>query len=356
MPLDMPKKDKIVFIITSYNVLKYWTELLPALTKEQYQNFDLEIVIVDNNSADSSVDYLKKNYPQIKIIVNDKNTGYVGANNIGYEYAKQQEAKYIYLLNQDTIITPGFLQPLYDFARENKFGSLQSKIRLWSPETEPIINSLGNDIHYLGFGYSTGCDQKDKNNQVIKKINYASGAGMLISMSALKKLGHLFDETMFMYLEDLDLGWSLRLLGYENYLIPDSIVYHKYQFDRTFKQVYWFERNRLWVMFKNYKLLTIIFIFPAWILMECGQLLFAAKNHYLQQKLKAYKWLVDSEQWNILLAKRRQIQIKREISDREITRRFSGLILFQPLTSFVLKIANFFFNIYWQIVRVLIFW
>ena len=62
---------------------------------------------------------------------------------------------------------------------------------------------------------------------------------------------------MFMYLEDLDLGWSLNLLGYDNYIIPESIIYHKYEFKKGIKQIYWFERNRLWIILKNYKLKTL---------------------------------------------------------------------------------------------------
>lgn len=352
----MPKRDKVIVIIPSYNSRKYWDDLLPTLTKEKYEDFDWEILVVDNNSSDDSVSYLEQHYPEIKVIVNKKNLGYVGANNVGYEYAQSIGADFIYLLNQDTVIEPGFLQPLYNFAKEHKFGSLQSKIRIWSPDNSPLINSLGNDIHYLGFGYATHCEEVDDNKQEVSKINYASGAGVFISMSALSELGYLFDDTMFMYLEDLDLGWSLRLLGYDNYLIPQSIIYHKYEFDRTFKQVYWFERNRLWVSLKNYKLLTILLLFPAWLVMEIGQWIFAVKNKYWREKLKAYQWLIDYEQWEIFFSRRRNIQTKRKVNDREICRRFTGKILFQPLENTALKIANIVFNAYWQIVRILIIW
>lgn len=356
MPLTMPKKDKIIVIIPSYNSRSYWDDLLPNLVKEHYDDFDLEILVVDNNSHDDSVRYIESHYPQIKVIVNSTNLGYVGANNVGYQYACQQQADFIYLLNQDTVIKPGFLQPLYTYAKEHKVGCLQSKILLWTPDQPARINSLGNAIHYLGFGYSTGNNELDDNKQTVSKITYPSGAGVLVSMEALETLGYLFDDTMFMYLEDLDLGWSLRLLGYDSYLIPESIIYHKYEFDKTFKHVYWFERNRLWVMFKNYKLLTIILLLPALVLMELGQLLFASKNHYLNQKFKSYSWLIDSDQWDILLARRKKIQTQRKINDRQATSNFSGQILFQPLASPLLKVANFFFNFYWQIVKLFIIW
>lgn len=349
---------KIIIIIPSYNGLKYWPTLMPQLVAEHYLEFDLEILVVDNNSQDNSADYLAKHYPQIKIIRNSENTGYVGANNIGYQYALKQGADFIYLLNQDTEITPGFLGPLYNFAvsssARNKFGSLQSKILLY-PETDKI-NTIGNRIHFLGFGYGIKSGLKDTHDQKITKINYASGAGVFISMKALARQGYLFDETLFAYLEDLDLGWSLVMLGYDNYFIPESVIYHKYEFSRSMRQIYWFERNRLWIMCKNYKLATLILIFPAFILMEFGQLFFALANRRLILKLKSYAWIFSINQWQIVLKKRQYIQTLRTRSDRAVVKNFAGQILFQGLDSILLKIANIIFNLYWQIIKIFIFW
>ena len=345
-------KNKVIIIIPNYNGQKYFADLLPFLFQEKYDDFDLEIVIVDNNSDDNSLEYLENNYSKFTLIKNKKNIGYVGANNIGYKYAQKKKVDYIYLLNQDTIITKGFLQPLYNFAQENKFGSLQSKIKLYPQKDK--INTLVNIIHFLGFGYAEKFQKIDNNKQNIKKINYSSGAGVFISMSALKDLGYLFDETMFMYLEDLDLGWSLNILGYDNYLIPESVIYHKYEFDKGMKQIYWFERNRLWIILKNYKLSTLFLILPAYLIMEFGQLFYAIKHKYFIQKLRSYNFLFSSKQLKILKEKRKYIQKKRKISDRKIFNSFSGKILFQPLESKALQSANFFFNIYYKVIRLLI--
>ncbi len=351
----MSEKDKIIVIIVSYNGMEYWPDLLPVLTSEQYSGFALEIVIVDNNSLDGSVKYLEENYPEIILIKNKENTGFVGGNNLGYQYARKKKADYIYLLNQDTVISPGWLQPLYDFAKEHdNFGSLQSKLKLWPDQDR--INTAGNAIHFLGFGYGTESNLIDKNNHQIKKINYASGAGVFLSMKALDDLGYLFDETMFAYLEDLDLGWSLSLLGYDNYLIPQSVIYHKYQFTRGMKHYFWFERNRLWNMMKNYKLGTLLLITPACLIMECGQLLYAIKNKTFLKKLKAYSFFFSPRELNSLLKKRKYIQSKRRRSDRQVAGRFTGVIRFQPLASPALKIANIFFSIYWQAAKLFIFW
>ena len=350
----MLKKNKVIIIIASYNGQNYWPGLMPLLSQEKYHDFDLEILVVDNNSSDQSVAYLRENYPEVKLIVNKENTGFVGANNIGYQYAVQQKADFIYLLNQDTVIESGFLQPLYDFAKQNKFGSLQSKLRLWDKQDR--INTIGNAIHFLGFGFSKKSGQVDDNKQKISQINYASGAGVFISMAALRDLGGLFDETMFMYLEDLDLGWSLQLLGYDNYLIPESIIYHKYEFTRGMKHLHWFERNRIWTMLKNYKLPTLIMILPACLIMEIGQLFFALMNKRFWQKIRAYSFLLSPRQLRVLLKKRKYIQAKRKRSDRQVVYKFSGRILFQPLDSVLLKISNFVFGFYWLLIKNFIFW
>lgn len=351
----MSKKSKIVIIIVSYNGQKYWPDLMPTLTQEKYEDFDLEILVVDNNSKDESVAYLEQNYPGITIIKNKENSGFVGANNIGYKYALRHGADFIYLLNQDTVVTPGFLQPLYNFAKDNSHvGSLQSKLKLW-PEKHKI-NTVGNAIHFLGFGYGMQSGRPDKEDQKISKIGYASGAGVFVSMKAIRDMGMLFDDTMFLYLEDLDLGWQLNMLAYDNYLIPDSVIYHKYEFDRSMRNYYWFERNRLWNMIKNYKLATLILIFPAWLFMEFGQLFYAVVNGRLKSKIKSYNWLFSQKQWKILLEKRSYIQRKRKRSDREVVYSFTGRILFQPLDSMLLRIANFVFNIYWLVVKQIIIW
>jgi len=350
----MSKKNKILIVIVSYNGKEYWADLMPTLLEEKYQDVDVDVLVVDNHSSDGSAADLARNYPGVKIIANEKNLGFVGANNLAYKYAQKNNVDYIYLLNQDTVVTNGFLRPLYDFAKENKFGSLQSKLRLWPDKDR--INTIGNAIHFLGFGYGRDANKIDNNNQKISKINYASGAGVFLSMKALDDLGYLFDETMFMYLEDLDLGWSLNMLAYDNYLIPNSVIYHKYEFKRSMRQFSWFERNRLWIMLKNYKIATLILIFPAWFIMELGQIFFAIINKRVVDKIKAYSFLFSAKQMHLLAKKRKYIQSKRRRNDKRVIRDFTGLILFQPLDMLALKMANVFFFLYWRFIKLFIFW
>ena len=94
----MLRKDKVFIIIVAYNGRQYWPDLMPLLSQEKYEDFDLQILVVDNASSDNSVEYLEQHYPEIKIIKNNSNTGFAKANNIGYDWAKKYKADYIYLL------------------------------------------------------------------------------------------------------------------------------------------------------------------------------------------------------------------------------------------------------------------
>ncbi|MDP2812698.1 MAG: hypothetical protein Q8O32_03325, partial [bacterium] len=107
---------------------------------------------------------------------------------------------------------------------------------------------------------------------------------------------------------------------------------------------------------KNYKIGTMILIFPAWLIMETAQIFYALKNSHFRDKIKSYDFLFSPSQMKILSAQRRRIQSKRQRSDRQVVSHFTGLILFQPLNSLALRIANLMFFVYWQIVKLFIFW
>ena len=85
-----------------------------------------------------------------------------------------------------------------------------------------------------------------------------------------------------MYHEDLDLGWRMKLLGYNNIVAKTSVVYHSYEFSRSIKKYYYMERNRFIVMFQNYKLGTILLILPVLVIMEMGLLLFSLSNGFFK--------------------------------------------------------------------------
>ncbi|KKR13666.1 MAG: hypothetical protein UT42_C0042G0006 [Candidatus Falkowbacteria bacterium GW2011_GWA2_39_24] len=348
--------DSKVAIIISPNWADYAQKYLAdCLTSLSQQNFagQSKLFLVDNATTAESYNYLRTLAPTAEIISNQNNDGFAKGNNDAMRQALAQGYDYIFLINMDTIVDSHCLQALVDYlVKYPEAGAVQVRIMLW-PETDKV-NSLGNTTHFLGFGYCLGYQQSYQ-PVGLKEIAYPSGAGVMLRATALQQVG-LFDEELWMYNEDQDLGWRLWLAGYKCLLAESAIVYHKYSFSKSISKYYWMDRNRLINIFKNYRLATLILIIPALLVMELGLLLFAVKGGWLKEKIRVYSYFLNKQNWQYLRQARQQSQALRRVPDREIVRLFSGQILYQEIDSIFLRLANIFFGLYWQIIKLLLFW
>ena len=203
---------KVSVVIVNYNGKILLEKCLESLFKVQYDNF--EVIIVDNNSIDDSVEFVTKNYPSIIMIKLDSNKGFAEPNNIG---TKVSNGKYLLFLNNDTIVTSDFISELIKTAdKDNKIGICQSLLL----KPDGSIDSSGDFIDKLGVVYNS----KTKTNE-IREISSARGASMLIRKTIFEELDG-FDEKFFVSFEDVDLGWRAWILGYRVIIVPTSIVYH----------------------------------------------------------------------------------------------------------------------------------
>ncbi|OGY42592.1 MAG: hypothetical protein A2Y82_01765 [Candidatus Buchananbacteria bacterium RBG_13_36_9] len=347
--------NKIAIIIVNYNGKEYLPDCLKSLADLACPKENLKIFLIDNASSDDSVDYVKNNFPEIEIIINKENLGFAAGNNIGLQKAIAGQFDYIFLLNQDTICQPDFLNKLMAvMEKDEQIAAVQPRLMLY-PEINKV-NSLGNAIHYLGFGFSSGGYQQFAGELEPKEIAYASGAAVLMRRQVLEKIG-LFDPEFFMYHEDLDLGWRVRMAGYKILVVPSAVVYHKYHFSKSIKKYYFMERNRFICLLENYKLATLLLILPALIAMELGLLLFSFKSGFWREKLRVYGYFLGLKNWQRIFRERRARKEKRVRSDSEIVKLFTGKIEFQEIDNWLLKkIANPLFNAYWQLVKSVIFW
>ena len=215
---------------------------------------------------------------------------------------------------------------------------------------------MGNSIHYLGFAFCNYYKHQDNLGLTEAfETPYVSGAACLIKMSALNKTG-LFDERLFMYHEDVDLGWRLRLAGYKIMLDPLSVAYHKYNYSKAKYKFYYMDRNRFIVLLQNYRLLTLLLILPMLLFMELGIIIFSLKNGWFGEKLKGYAWII--LHLPSILAQRINVQFKiRKVKDREIVKFFVGTIEFQEVDNWLLKfLINPIMQIYWLIIKKIIVW
>lgn len=349
------QSKKIVIVIAVKNGRHYLPECLASIKSQSYPTSRIKVILIDNDSSDSSAQYIKDNYPEFKLIVNTKNTGFTHPNNQGYFLAQKSAADYLFLLNQDTIMEENCLARLVDLAEDDKkTAAVQPKLLL-HPQKH-LINSFGNSIQFLGFAYCNHYRQPDniKNTEPVE-LPYASGAALLLKMPALERTG-LFDDSLFAYHEDVDLGWNLRLLGYRLMLDPLAVVWHKYAFSKAKYKYYYLERNRLKVILQNYKFATLFVFLPALLIMEIGILAYSAKGGWLVEKLKGYLWLI----WHLpaILWRRYNIQMRlRKVKDREILKLFVGGIKSEELKNPLLLYAvNPLMALYFWLAKKIIFW
>lgn len=339
--------SKIAIIVLVYNGRNYLPDLLSSLRSQNYPQEFCEIILVDNASSDGSVEYIKTNFSEFTLIQNQNNEGFAKGNNIGIKYALKREFDYIVLLNQDTAVEPNWLKEIIEGAeKDERIAAVQPLILFWNVKDK--INSSGNQVHFLGFGFCEGFNFNVKDGQSEKKeIFYSSGAGVLFKAKVLKEAG-LFDENLF-YTEDLDLGWRIRLAGYEIINAPKAVIYHKYSFSRNKNKYYFLEFGRLFTILKNYQITTIFLILPLLIFWETGITIYSFWKGWGVLKLKSYKDLF--LRLPLLIKERKKI--KRRISDKEISKFIRGKIDIdcEDFKNPIFRLINPFLNLYWQLVK-----
>jgi len=177
-----------------------------------YKKF--EVILIDNNSTDDSIEFVKNTFPSVIIIKLDKNYGFAYPNNVG---AKNAKGDFLLFLNNDTIVDPQFMTELVKaMQKDDKIAICQSM--LLKPNGE--IDSSGDFIDSLGIAFSS-----KKKVENISEIFSAKGAAMMIRKNIFEKLSG-FDEKFFVSFEDVDIGWRTWILGHKVVVVPKSIVHH----------------------------------------------------------------------------------------------------------------------------------
>lgn len=221
-------------IIVSYKVPYFLEQTLRSVQKAA-QRVDTEIIVVDNNSRDKSVDIVRNIFPEVKLIANTQNTGFATANNQGIHIAT---GKYILFLNPDTVVREDTFEKIVHFMETHPdAGGLGVKMiegtGTFLPESKRGFPSP-EVAFYKAFGlsklfpksprfnrYHLGYLDKDQTHE----IDVLSGAFMLMPRAVLEEIGY-WDEAFFMYGEDIDLSYRIKKAGYKNYYYPDTTIIH----------------------------------------------------------------------------------------------------------------------------------
>lgn len=229
----------ILIIIVNYNGKELLEKSLPSIVKYT----DADICVVDNNSTDNSVSFLKDNYPNINVVESEENLGYGNAHNLALE--THPNYNYYVFMNNDITVTPNWLEEMIKvFNTKEGVGAVGPKILLSEKKDEKyLINSAGMDInkHLMAYDRYEG-EYDDEKYNTVEKVDGICGAVMLLSKEVIKKVKG-FNPKMFLYYEDVDLSLRIRDLGYDIYYCGNSVVYHNHM--ASTKDMGSFKRNRM---------------------------------------------------------------------------------------------------------------
>ena len=311
----MDKESLISIIVLNYSAGDLLLDCIESIKKSSYQN--IEILVVDNISSDRSQIRCKEKFPDIKLIQNEKNLGYCGGNNVGIKEAK---GEFIVILNPDTIVESNWINELVIAQKE--FGDALYQPKILSLNEENIIQSTGNMLHVFGFGFA-----RDKGNKItnkeenIEKIGYASGPCLFTSRSVLDKVG-LLDEFLFLYHDDLDLGWRAAQIGINSYYVPKSKIYHaeSYSLKWSAKKFYWLERNRKYCLLTHYSKETYQKMKFSLMLVDLFVWTFYFSKGFLGAKIKAELEIRRHKQF--IEKKYHELEKKKDVPDNILIRNF----------------------------------
>ena len=311
----MSENPLVSVIVLNYNAGELLLNCIESIKKSAYKN--LEIIVVDNISTDKSQEICKEKYPNIKLIQNDENFGYCEGNNIGIRKAK---GVFIMILNPDTIVEPNCIRELI-FAHE-KLGEGLYQPKILSLNEKQVLQSTGNMIHVFGFGFAKDKGRKDEEvGEEIKKIGYASGTCLFTSKSVLEKVG-LLDSFLFLYHDDLDLGWRASQIGINSYYVPKSKIYHveSYSLKWSAKKFYWLERNRKYCLLTHYSKDTYAKIHYSLCLIDFFVWFFYISKGFLGAKIKAELDIRKNREF--IETKYQELEKKKIIPDEKLIQEF----------------------------------
>lgn len=220
-------QPSVAIVILNWNGKQYLERFLPSVLATSYPN--CKIIVADNASTDSSVDYLQQNFPQVELILLKENHGFAKGYN---EALKDVNADYYMLLNSDVEVQPGWLQPMVDLLqKEENAAACQPKILAYNnKQLFEYAGGAGGWLDLFGYPFARGrvfdiCEEDQGQFDKTEEVFWASGAAMLIKTEVFHQLQG-FDEYFFAHQEEIDLCWRIHRAGYRVFCCPQSVVYH----------------------------------------------------------------------------------------------------------------------------------
>lgn len=300
-------------VIVNYNGGKMLLECLQSV--QEHSPAGVEVMVVDNASSDGSVEEAEGKFPGICIVRSDTNRGYSGGNNLGVASAAHDV---VVLLNNDTVVTPGWLEPLVA-ALDRGATAVTARV-----ETEGFPAGWyekNGTLNVLGYNIMRFFDNTSS-------VFFAGGTCLAFRRS---EVGIPFPEEYFLYQEDVFLSWRLRLAGKDVRMAQESLVLHRgsasVKHQASALVSYYQERNRLLNLLVFYSRRTLAAVAPLMLIDAVVKVGLSAigRGKNLRGILRAYAWPIAHHGW--VRSERKKIQKARTISDAAVLRLMSGKLL-----------------------------
>ena len=297
-------------VILNWNGKKMLERFLPSVTA--HTQGDAEVIIADNGSTDESLDFVRAQYPGLRIIELDKNYGFAG----GYNRALQQvQADYYVLLNDDVEVTPGWIEPVVAQMQQHPDTAIcQPKLLMYDQrDTFEYAGGAGGFLDKYGYPFCRGrmftsLEQDNGQYNTPGEIFWASGAAMFVRADVWHQLGGL-DDDFFAHMEEIDFCWRAKNAGYRVEYCPQSTVFHvgggtlpKSNPHKTYLNF----RNNMALLYKNLPKRRL-----AWVM--CSRIVLdyvAGFKFLMERKPKEFSAVVDAHKafykWLPQLKKKRQ--------------------------------------------------
>lgn len=246
---------RIAVVILNWNGREFLRKFLPSVI--EYSKGIAEVIVADNASIDSSIEFLQENFPSVRIITNSTNGGFARGYN---EALEQVQADYFVLLNSDIEVTPNWIEPVIELMEKDKsIAACQPKLRsYYEREKFEYAGAAGGFLDEYGYPFCRGrifqhIETDHGQYDDAMEIFWATGACMFVRSDVYKQFGG-FDEDFFAHMEEIDFCWRLKNGGFKIMYCPDSVVYHvgggtlpKKSAQKTYLNF----RNNLALLYKN---------------------------------------------------------------------------------------------------------
>lgn len=251
--IENGEQPSVSIVIVNLNGARHLPDCIRSIRRLDYPADKIEIVVVDNGSSDGSAALLEQDFPQVRLLRNERNEGFAKPSNDG---ARAASGEYVAFLNNDMRVERGWLLALVQSLRSGAADCAGSLILNWDGSA---IDFMGGGVGFYGYGFQTHFGEPlrrmESSLREDRELLFACGGAMLIGRELFLACGG-FDESYFAYYEDADLGWRLHVMGYKVVLSVRSRVCHRHNgtsgtMPRPRVQ-YLYERNKLYSSYKNY--------------------------------------------------------------------------------------------------------